>query len=242
MQTKIVAIHQPNFFPWLGFFDKIARSDIFVLMDNVQFPRTSRGCMCNRVKLLLNKEAKWVTAPVDRTRSKKMLIKNMRFKEDVRWRPKLIRSLQIHYQKAPHFKDFFPFVSALINNQTDRLAVYNAHAIKAFCRILEIDTNKIVFGSHIQAEGSATDLLIAMTIAAGGTVYMSGDGAGGYQQDRRFETAGLKLRYQNFVHPVYRHMHPNYFVPGLSIIDVLMHVSAKRLAAYYSKKNPPKEL
>ena len=65
--ARVVAIHQPNFFPWLGFFDKIARADVFVLMDNVQFPRTSTGTWVNRVKLLVAGRERWATAPVVRS-------------------------------------------------------------------------------------------------------------------------------------------------------------------------------
>ena len=62
---KVVAIHQPNFFPWLGYFDKIRRSDIFILLDDVQFSKTG-GVWSNRVKVLINGEGRWLTAPVER--------------------------------------------------------------------------------------------------------------------------------------------------------------------------------
>ena len=64
--VEIVAIHQPNFLPWLGWFDKLARADVFVLLDHVQFPRTSRGTYVNRVKLLVGGKDAWVTAPIVR--------------------------------------------------------------------------------------------------------------------------------------------------------------------------------
>jgi hypothetical protein len=64
----VVAIHQPNFLPWLGFFDKLARADVFVLLNSVQFPRTSKGTWINRVKLLVGGEARWATVPIVRPR------------------------------------------------------------------------------------------------------------------------------------------------------------------------------
>ena len=72
----IVAIHQPNFFPWLGFFDKIARADVFCLLDNVQFPKTG-GTWINRVQLWINGKAAWATAPVDRSYSGVRRIREM---------------------------------------------------------------------------------------------------------------------------------------------------------------------
>ena len=64
--NRVVAIHQPNFFPWLGYFDKIARSDVFIFLDDVQFPKTG-GVWSNRVKILIGGEARWSTAPIDRS-------------------------------------------------------------------------------------------------------------------------------------------------------------------------------
>ena len=73
---KVVAIHQPNFFPWLGFFDKIARSDVFILMDNVQFPK-NRGTWSNRVQLATDRQAAWVTIPVGRSFRERRIIMDM---------------------------------------------------------------------------------------------------------------------------------------------------------------------
>ena len=63
----LVAIHQPNFFPWLGYFDKIRRADFFILLDDVQYPKTGAGSWSNRVKVMINGEGRWLTAPVDRS-------------------------------------------------------------------------------------------------------------------------------------------------------------------------------
>ena len=73
---KVVAIHQPNFFPWLGFFNKVACSDVFILMDNVQFPKKG-GSWSNRVQLAINGQAAWVTMPVVRSFHGTRIIKDM---------------------------------------------------------------------------------------------------------------------------------------------------------------------
>ena len=76
--NKTVAIHQPNFFPWMGYFEKISRSDVFVFFDDVQFPKKG-GSWSNRVKLLVSEEARWVTAAIDRSYSGTRTIREMFF-------------------------------------------------------------------------------------------------------------------------------------------------------------------
>ena len=104
----IVAIHQPNFFPWLGYFDKIARSDVFVILDDVQFPKKG-GSFSNRVKLLISAEGRWITAPIVRNYSGVRNINAMEFCSDSPWRKKIHRTVEQSYKKTPFFDDIFSF-------------------------------------------------------------------------------------------------------------------------------------
>ncbi len=218
----VVAIHQPNFFPWLGFFNKIFRSDIFIIMDNVQFPRTG-GTWVNRVKIIINGKADWITVPVDRNFHGTKLINEMKICNAVFWRPKILKTIYHSYKHATYFNQVFPVLEELINNPTDSLVEFNLKSIKYLCSCLNIDTSKIVLGATLNCEGKATDLLISMVKAVNGTAYLCGAGASGYQEDEKFFNAGIKLIYQNFKHPVYPQFNSNEFISGLSIIDVLMN-------------------
>lgn len=218
---KIVAIHQPNFFPWLGYFNKIAWADAFVLLDNVQFPKTG-GTWINRVRLMVNGQGRWVTVPIVRSYHGLRLIREMKI-NGTSWRASVLQTIRSAYGRASHFKAVFPFLAELINTPTDDLAEYNLTAIRALTRALDIDPAKLVVGSTLNVEGKATGLLIAMVRALGGTAYLCGGGATGYQEDENFRTAGVELIYQDFRHPVYRQGKTNEFTPGLSIIDALMH-------------------
>jgi hypothetical protein len=219
--TPLVAIHQPNFFPWLGYFDKIARADVFVLLDNVQFSKTG-GNWSNRVRLIVNGEAAWVTVPVIRNYHGVREIREMRIDESSGWRRKFLQNVRTNYARAAAFDAVFPFVERLVHTETDLLSEFNVTVIRAICGELQLPLAKLVLGSSLQAEGRATELLISMVRSVGGTAYLCGGGAGGYQDDQAFSAAGLRLVYQEFAHPSYEQRLPA-FVPGLSIVDALMH-------------------
>jgi hypothetical protein len=226
-----VAIHQPNFFPWLGFFDKLIRCDRFILLDTAQHQKKG-GTYGNRVKLLIGGEPRWVTAPICRGYHGVKPISAIQFDDRIPWRAKLSKTLSANYAKAPFLEETLGLIIPLLADPDDRLSNYNCKAIQAIARALGIDTGKMVVASELSVDGLGTELLISLTRRSEGTAYMCGGGSAGYQQDDLFTQAGLKLVYQNFSHPVYlQYQRPDRFVPGLSIIDALMNVGAEALRA-----------
>jgi hypothetical protein len=217
---RIVAIHQPNFFPWLGYFDKIQRSDIFVVLDDVQF---SKGGVGNRVRLLVGGAPAWVSAPILSSRRGPQMISDVEMSATEPWRIKMSKTIRANYAKAAYFSSVFAWLEPLIMNPTASLAGYNLAAIRAMCEALSLDPGKLRLSSTIEAHGRATDRLISLIHAVGGAAYLSGDGAGGYQDPQKYSAAGLTLQLQRFAHPVYPQGSSGGFVPGLSAIDALMH-------------------
>lgn len=226
----IVAIHQPNFFPWLGYFDKIARSDVFILLDHVQFQKTG-GTWSNRVKLLVSEEARWVTAPIVRDYHGVRAINEMEFQANNSWRNKLLKSLVANYARAPFFSETMEFIEPLILNSENNLARYNGTAVMAIAKYLGLPTEKFRWSSEISVYQQASEMLIALTQAVGCDSYLCGGGAEGYQQDTAFAAAGVDLIYQNFQNPVYIQVGMKEFVPGLSIIDALMNIGLDEVRA-----------
>jgi hypothetical protein len=218
----LVAIHQPNFLPWLGFFDKIRRSDVFVAMDNVQFAKSGGGTWTNRVQMIVNGQPAWVTVPIVRAFHGVRLIREMKITDDSAWRNKLLRTIEQNYRRAPHFQEVFPILEESIRNPSADLADYNLATIRSLCAVLNLQT-PIVLGSSLEVEGHATELLISMVRAVGGNAYLAGGGAAGYQEDSSFHQAGVKLIYQEFQHPTYPQFNSTTFKPGLSVVDALMN-------------------
>jgi len=221
MSGVVCAIHQPNFFPWLGYFDKIRRADRFVFLDAADYPRAGSGGMgsfTNRVKLVIAGEPRWVGAPVRRL-SLGAAINTALVDDSQPWRAKLMRSLEGSYSKAPRYAQTMAFLEPLVVNGESGLAALNMNAIRAIAERLGL-TTRFLRQSELSAAGAATELLISLVRAAGAEVYLAGGGAGAYQDDDAFGAAGIDLRYQGFVPAPYGP--PGRFTPGLSVIDYLM--------------------
>jgi hypothetical protein len=224
--SKIVAIHQPNFFPWLGYFNKIARADVFVVLDNVQFAKTG-GTWSNRVRILREGRPAWATMPVERSYHGMRLVREMRVATGP-WRVQLLRSIHAAYRGAPHVATVFPFVERLMSTPADFVAEFNLSVVRALSMRLALDGCELVVGSGLAVKGIGTERLVNIVLAVGGDTYLCGGGASGYQEDEKFATAGVRLQYQDFRHPVYPQLGSDAFVPGLSIIDVLMNSGFER--------------
>ena len=220
--SGLTAIHQPNFFPWMGYFDKIRRADSFVFLDAVDYPRSGSGGMgswCNRVRLNIQAEAKWITCPVRRV-SLGAPINQVWIDDDQPWRSKLLRTLDANYRKAPRYAESMAVLQPLIQLPQTNLATFNITVIKAIAAELGLKT-RFLLQSDLPSEGKATELLTALVRAAGGNAYLAGGGAGGYQQDALFSEQGIELVYQEFAPRAYGD--ETRFIAGLSIIDYLMH-------------------
>lgn len=219
-----VGIHQPNFFPWLGYFLKWHLSDRFVLLDDVQYPRAGSGTWVNRTRLLIGGSAQWATASVNRMPGA-VPIMHMQYNDTVDWRRKIMRSLEVSYAKAPHFQATSELIFPLLASDESNIAVYNETALVRIAEALGLDTAKVVRSSKLPSKGASTERLVSLVQAVGGDTYMSGDGAAGYQEDDLFAEAGLGIQKLNFVHPAYPQPAAE-FVAGLSIIDALMNCGA----------------
>lgn len=221
--SKIVAIHQPTFFPWLGYFDKIIRSDIFIMLDDVQFPKTN-GTWLNRVQLLVSGEPRWVTAPVKRDYHGTLPINEMYFDEKVPWRDKFLKTLESNYKKTDFYQENIDFIKSLICNTDSNIGCYNKNTILSLINYLGIDSDKIRFSSEMNVTSTATQRIIDLVKLVGGDTYYCGGGADGYQEDELYAQQNILLKYQEYQHPEYHQKGRVEFMKGLSIIDALFQV------------------
>jgi hypothetical protein len=217
----LVAMHQPTFLPWLGWWDKLVRADHLVLLDDVQFPKKGGNWM-NRVRVLVNGAPAWMTVPVDRSYHGVRTVRETRIDDSKQWRKKVEATLASSYGRAAHFDAVYPVVEELIRLPVDRIADFNETGIRRIAAELGLDAGKLVRQSELEAEGAATDLLVNLCHALDATAYMTGDGSDEYLEPEKFDAAGLELVVQRFSAPEYPQLAGDY-VPGLSIVDALMN-------------------
>ncbi len=228
----IVAIHQPNFLPWLGFFDKLAKADVFVLLDNVQFVK---GHICNRNKIKNNKqEAVWITVPVSHKKGVEINFNELPVSYDQKWGNKILNVLRGSYSGAPHFDYYINKLHhILVETSYASLAALNAELIKFCCSELGI-TTRIETASEQGIEfGEQNAQNINICKYFGADTYFSGQGARKYNDEEAFRKAGLALSYQEFEHPVYNQLFGE-FIPNLSVIDLLLN-EGKEAERFFQK-------
>jgi hypothetical protein len=218
---KTCAIHQPNFFPWLGYFDKIKKADVFVFLDNVDYPKSgsSMSSWCNRVKLDINNKANWVSCPLIREHGIQK-INSVKISSARNWKADLKKSLIENYKRSAHFDEIFILISEILDFETIYLADFNINAIKTIAGYIGLSSEFIRQSELIPMDSTSTDRLIDICLHTNCNVYLSGAGGMAYQDDAAFQSAGIKLVYQNFFPQVYGDKEK--FIPGLSVLDWLM--------------------
>ena len=217
---KVVAIHQPNYFPWLGYFNKIYKSDAFVFLDEVQFPRTSSANVVNRSKILCNGEAKWLTCTLEKKGS---LIKigELEIKDGIK--SANFEKIKQYYKKSKFYKEVIDFVEEIMLFSDSNLSNYNINAIKKICERLDIK-REFILQSSLNTTTAKEDLMIEITKKVGGEIYLSGNGARKYQIEDNFLKQGVELIYQEFTPKSYEQLGAKEFIAGLSVLDALFNV------------------
>jgi hypothetical protein len=221
----IVSIHQPNFLPWLGYFHKLAESDIHVILDNVQFEKNS---FINRNRLKIPSGWMWLTVPV-LTKGKfgKNPINEVIIDSKSRWQEKMWKSIWLNYSRAPFFKLYFEPLGEILKTPHEKLVDLNLSLQHFLLKALSLEI-KLIRASELKVEEKKSDLVLAICEKLGATIYFSGSLGQGYLEEDKFKDKGIKVIYQDYRHPVY-HQLGGEFVSHLSIIDLLFNLGPESL-------------
>ena len=219
----LVAIHQLHYLPWLRYLDKIHRSDVFIVLDDIQF---NKNGWQNRNKLKTASGPVTLTVPV-RARAHQNL-SEVRIHNEVDWRKKHWRTLEQNYRNAPFFNDYAQFFKETYSRQWGWLNDLNRHMLSFYLDVFGIDTT-IAYSSDLRVPGIATERLVNLIKAVGGTAYYSGAYAlETYLDQSRLDAADIALELQQWHSTEYRQLHGP-FLPDLSIVDLLLNCGPESL-------------
>jgi hypothetical protein len=211
-----VAIHQPQYLPWLGYLDKLDRADVFVLLDTVQFKKNEWQ---NRNRIRTAQGWQYLTVPVLHEFPQRL--EDVRINNRTDWRRKHVQALETHYGKAPYYREFAPRFQELLSRDWERLAALNEAVLSALTGAFGI-TTPVVKASRYEGRDEPTGRLVDLCRAVGADCYLAGAGGRGYMDLAEFEAAGIAVEFQNFVSPEYAQVYRP-FIVGLSAVDLLFN-------------------
>jgi hypothetical protein len=226
---KVIALHQPVYLPFSGFFQKMARADAFAFMDFVQLSKQSWQVR-NRIKT--RDGPLWLTVPAYVKGKQDQLIRDVRVVEGP-WRRKHRDAIKQSYGKAPYFGDYADFFDDAYGRKWEWLVELNLHLIDGMRRFLGVETPAVDV-KGMSFEGTKTDLVVDICKKLGGTAYLSSDGEAAYIEKEKFDAAGLGQSYLGWEPTPYPQLFGD-FVPNLSAIDVLFNCGPSSLDVIMGK-------
>ncbi len=221
-EGTVVAIHQPNYLPYLGFFRKMALADVFVLYDTAKF---SKNGVTNRNRIKTRTGTQWLTVPVRRPAGR--AIKDVEIASPV-WVDKHLMSLQANYQPAPYFSSYFSDLRSILSRGWTELGDLNAALIRTIRDWLSIGTTMVLASTlPLPPSADATEKIVHYTKVSGGSVYLSGPSGKTYLKPEKFKEVGL--RFDEFSPKPYPQLHGS-FLSNLSSIDAIFNCGGKTRA------------
>ena len=212
----IVAINQPGYLPWMGFFKRIMYSDIFVFLDDVQYLKKDWQ---NRNKIRTSQGWIWLSVPVKKNDLENLNKVDIDYSEN--WISTHKKSIRYNYSKSKFFDDHWPFFEQLFEKKFTRLIDLNMEIINYVLQTLDIKT-KTIFASELEVIGKKSDLNLSICKTLNADVYLSGTLGQDYIKIDDFKNNDIDVKFADYRHPVY----PQYFdpfIPNMAIIDLLFN-------------------
>ncbi len=221
----LVGIHQPHYLPWLRYFEKIARSDVFIVLDDVQYEKNG---FQNRNKIKTAQGWTYLTVPVLKPTLRP--IHEIEIDNRGGWAEKHRRALEMNYRKAPHFERYWPDLDALYRQEWTHLAQLNRAMLDLFLKQLGVET-RVVTSRELDVAGESTERLANLCRAVEGDAYLSGAYAvQAYLDPSVLRDAGIRLTFQEWKAPEYPQLYPGAgFIPDLSLPDLLFNEGPRSL-------------
>ena len=214
-----VSIHQPAYLPWLGYFDKIKRCDLFVFLDTVQFEKNS---YMNRNQIKTPQGPLWLTIPVKTKGHMSQTLAKTEIDTSKPWQNRHLKAIEMNYKRALYFDaHYLRLKSALLNSDSPHLSDYLFDQLMFWLRLLRIST-PVVRSSSLNLQASRSDLVLEICKHFSADEYLSGAFGRAYLDESKFAQSGVDICYQDFAHPMYRQLWGT-FLPNMSVVDYAMN-------------------
>jgi len=219
----IVAIHQPQYLPWLGYFDKIRRADAFCFLDNVQYKKNDWQ---NRNRLKTAQGWQWLTVPVHYHYPQK--ISEVTINNTAKWKKKHLQALISNYSRAPFFNEISDIFEQAYSENWENISDLNIFLIKRLGTALGLGHKTYVKASDFELRDGSTNRLVDICKKLNAGTYLSGQDGVKYMNMDSFERSGIRVVIQDFQHPVYPQVFGD-FQSHMSVVDLLFNCGAKSL-------------
>jgi hypothetical protein len=220
----IVTAHQPGYFPWLGLLDKIARGDLYILMDEVQL--ADRAFQHRNIFMDVKGGIRFLTVDVLKKGYRGRPIRDMTVR-GCDWQDRHEKFLQLNYGKCPHFEEVYEKIRFIFSKEYNRLQDVLADSMTVLFEMLDINT-PVKLQSELPYDRTArkSGLILSLVGSVNATGYLCGQGARNYMKPEDFAMNGIQIVYHEFSHPVYpqRNAGKNEFADGLSGLDMLFNI------------------
>ena len=220
----IVAIHQPQYLPWVGYLDKVDQADVFVLLDTVQF---KKGEWQNRNRFKTAEGWQWVTVPVLHRHGQ--AIREVRIDPNRgSWSRKHREALKTSYGATPHFTQIAGLLKALWERSWESLSPLSRATLEAMMSVMGVDTSLVQASDLEPAPDHPDERLIAICQQLGADTYLAGPVGPDYMDRSRWDKAAIRVVVQDFQHPEYEQPFGD-FLPGMSAVDLLCNCGPEAL-------------
>lgn len=216
--TTLVVL-QPGYIPWLGFFDQMQRSDVFIYYDDVQFDKNGWR---NRNRIKTIKGAHWLTVPVKRTGLTGQRICDVEIDHAQLWQQRHLRSIRQSYARALYLPQYYDEFATILERDWRLLVDLDIEVVALMCRWLGLK-RRMLRSSQLDVAGGKSERLVNLCHHVGADRYLSGASARDYLDTSLFMAAKIAVQWQDYEHPSYQQLHGP-FVPFLSTLDLLFNV------------------
>lgn len=217
----IITIHQPEHLPWLGFFNKLSKADVFVILDSVPY---RKNYFQNRNRIIGSNGVQFIGIPTVNVGHIEGTIATTKIaiQGNAKWKNKYLNTIRMSYGKHPYFSEVYPLLENAIMMDTDLIAEINIAIFTSFAEKMGFNP-KYVRSSTLDVDGSKSDLILDICKNLEADTYIAGPSGRDYLNMQSFSDAGIKVVFNDYHHPVYPQKKVDEFIPYMSALDLFMN-------------------